>query len=327
MARASIERLTTFEQIKLLADVRRLDILRRLLAGPASLTQLGHHLGRHPAWVRHHLARLEQAGLVELTETRTLSGVTEKFYHARAGAFVLQEMILPESNSLPSIIFSGSHDLAIELLSRQLEKYLKLITLPVGSLDGLVALRQGLGHLAGCHLLDPGGEYNTPYVQHLFPDRRMRLFVLAQREQGLMTAPGNPKALRGLADLVREDLRFINRNAGSGTRIWLDGELQRQGIPPASIRGYGQTVSTHTECARRVQVGDADVALGLHAAAAQLGLDFIPLFHERYDVVVPEEQIKPLQPFLDTLQTRKFRRAAERLPGYDLTRTGEQIPL
>ncbi len=100
MTDPSVERLTTFEQIKLLADARRLSILRHLMAGPASLTQLGHILGEHPAWVRHHLVRLEQAGLVEIAEVRTIAGVTEKFYRAKAGAFLLQEMILPENTAL-----------------------------------------------------------------------------------------------------------------------------------------------------------------------------------------------------------------------------------
>ena len=327
MAHPSVERLNSYEQIKLLADAHRLSILRHLMAGPASLTQLGHALGKHPAWVRHHLVRLEQAGLIEISETRTVSGVTEKFYRARAEAFLLQEMILPESPSVPAVLFSGSHDLAVELLSHQLEKHLNLIALPVGSLDGLVALRQGLCHLSGCHLLDPSGEYNLPYIHHLFPDRAMELFTLAQREQGLMTAPGNPKAIHGLADLARKDSTFINRNPGSGTRIWLDGELQRLGIPPSDVRGYEQTVSTHTECAGRVQAGAADVAVGLHAAASQAGLNFIPLFHERYDIVFAQEQAEMLQPLLDTLQTARFRHSVQHLPGYDLAHTGEQIPL
>jgi molybdate-binding protein len=327
MAPSIVERLSAFEQIKLLADERRLVILRHLMAGPATLTQLGHLLGEHPAWVRHHVVRLVEAGLVEIAEIRSLAGVTEKFYRARANAFLLQEMILPENPSHPSIIFSGSHDLAIEMLARQLEGHLTLTVLPVGSLGGLVALRENLCHLSGCHLLDTSGEYNLPYVRHFFPDRATLVFTLAQREQGLMTAPGNPKGIRSLGDLAREDVTFINRNTGSGTRIWLDQHLQPLGIPPAGIHGYEQSLSTHTECARLVQKGEADVALGLHAAASQHELSFIPLFQERYDIVLPQAQVELLHPFLDTLQSGKFRQAAKSLPGYDLTHTGEQIPL
>jgi putative molybdopterin biosynthesis protein len=316
-----------FEQIKLLADTRRLAILRKLMARPATLTQLGEALGEHPAWVRHHVMQLEQAGLVELVETRITSGVTEKFYRAVAGGLLLQELILPDNPSLPSVIFSGSHDLAVELIARQLANKLNLMILPVGSLDGLVALRQGICHISGCHLLDVNGEYNLPFIRHLFPDRSMLVFILAEREQGLMTAQGNPKTIRSLQDLARTDLTFINRNPGSGTRLWLDRQLKAQSIPTEQILGYENVTNTHTECARLVQAGQADVALGLHAAASQHDLYFIPLFQERYDLVIPQEHIGLLRPLLDTLQTSKLRRSMAGLIGYDTTHTGEQIPI
>jgi putative molybdopterin biosynthesis protein len=321
------EIITSFEQIKLLSDTRRLAILRKLMASPATLTQLGEALGEHPAWIRHHVKQLEQAGLVELVETRITSGVVEKFYRSRAGGLLLQDLILPADPLLPSVIFSGSHDLAVELLARQLGKQLNFLTLPVGSLDGLVALRQGLCHLSGCHLLDITGEYNLPFIRHIFPDRSVLVFTLAQREQGLMTAPDNPKTIRSLEDLDRSDLTFINRNLGSGTRLWLDRQLQANNIPVKDIRGYENVVRTHTECAKLVQTGEADVALGLHASAFQHHLGFISLFQERYDLVIPQEQIAVLNPLLETIQTREFRRSVEDLIGYDTTHTGEQIPL
>jgi putative molybdopterin biosynthesis protein len=322
-----IEHLHDFEQIKLLADPRRLKILRQLMSAPASLTQLGHALGEHPAWVRHHLKQLEQARLVEIVETRITSGVVEKFYRACAGGLLLQELILPEEPSHPVVVFSGSHDLAVELLARQLSKHMHMLTLSVGSLDGLVTLRQGLCHLSGSHLLDQNGEYNTPFVQHIFPDRPMQVVTLAHREQGLMTAPGNPKTIRTLADLAREDVTFINRIAGSGTRLWLDRQLQDLDIPVDAVRGYLTSVSTHTECARAVLSGQADAALGLRAAAHQFSLDFIPLFHERYDLIFSPDQADLLNPLLDTLQTGAFRRGIEGLTGYETMHTGEQIPL
>ena len=321
------EIIKAFEQIKLLADKRRLAILRKLMAGPATLTQLGKVLGEHPAWIRHHVKQLEATGLVELVETRTTSGVVEKFYRAHAGGLLLQELILPENPFLPPVIFSGSHDLAVELFARQLDKNLNIMILPVGSLDGLVALRQGLCHLSGCHLLDVNGEYNLPFVRHFFPDRPVLVITLAQREQGLMTAPGNPKAIRTLADLARLDVTFINRIPGSGTRLWLDRQLQTHSLPVKSIRGYENVSRTHTECARLVLEGEADVALGLRAAASQYDLGFIPLFQERYDLVIPQEQIQMLHPLLDIIQTSTFRRSVDKLNGYDTTHTGEQIQL
>jgi DNA-binding transcriptional ArsR family regulator len=210
-----VEILSGFEQIKALADTRRLAILRLLMAGSASLTQLGLALGQHPARVRHHLQKLEQAGLVELSQVTVTSGVTEKFYRARAGALIVQAMVLPQDSKRQTIIFSGSHDLAMELMSHSLAKYINLLNLPVGSLDGLVALRQGFCHLAGSHLLDMDGEYNTPFVRHLFPDQATRMFTLAYREQGLILAAGNPKGIHQLADLARPDVTFINRQSGS----------------------------------------------------------------------------------------------------------------
>lgn len=321
-----VKTLHAFEQIKLLSDSRRLQILRLLMASPANLTQLAKNLNQSPAWVRHHILALESAQLIELSEVRITGKVTEKFYRARAGAFLLQELILPEGGK-PVIVFSGSHDLAIEKISAQITDHLTLLTLPVGSLDGLVNLRQGLCHVSGAHLLDTSGEYNTPFVRHLFPDRSMNLVTLAYRMQGLMLAPGNPMGVRTAADLAREGLRFINRNPGSGTRLWLDGELERLGISPESIDGYEHVVNTHTECARAIASGQADAALGLQASARQYGLDFIPLFEERYDLVLPREQENSLAPLLEHIQTAAFRRDLSTMTGYNTSHSGEQISL
>jgi len=320
----TIASLTSFDQIKLLADPRRMEILRLLMAQAATLSQLGRALGKHPAWVQHHIKALEAGGLVEIAEVRVTAGVTEKFYRARAGGFLLREMILPQGGK-PALVFSGSHDLALERLAQQLARHVEIIVHPVGSLDGLVNLRMGLCSLSGAHLLDVSGDYNTPFVSRLFPDRRMHLVTLAHRTQGWMTAPGNPRGIRGAADLLQPGLRFVNRNPGSGTRLWLDGELNRLGIAPETVSGYGRVVKTHTEAALTIQAGEADVALGLEAAAIQLGLDFVPLFAERYDLVLPEEKLRALAPLLDTLQTATFRRGVEGLRGYDTAHTGEEI--
>ncbi len=320
-----VETLRAFEEIKLLADSRRMDILRLLMASPATLTHLARTLHRSPAWIRHHLLVLKSAGLVELAEVRTRGKVTEKFYRAKAGAFLLQELILPKGRK-PTVIFSGSHDLALEAAGAQLDRHFHLLALPVGSLDGLVNLRQGLCQLSGAHLLDESGEYNTPYVRRFFPDRDMEIITLAHRTQGLMLAPGNPKGIRKIADLARKDVRFVNRNPGSGTRLWFDQELGRLGLAPERIRGYERTVNTHSEAAALVENGKADAALGLQAAAHQQGLSLAPLFEERYDLVLPREQERALNPLLDYLQTADFRRAADSLTGYTTAHSGEQIP-
>ena len=322
----SIETLHAFEQIKLLADPRRLAILRLLMAQPATLTELAHSLRRSPAWIRHHLQALRGAGLVELAEVRTTGTITEKFYRARAGAFLLQETILPKGRK-PAVIFSGSHDLALEGIAGHLAGRLTLLNLPVGSLDGLINLRQELCQVSGAHLLDPGGEYNTPFVRHLFPDRNVELITLANRTQGLMLAAGSRGSVRNVEDLTGANVRFVNRNPGSGTRLWLDRELAKRGLDPKCIRGYEHEVKTHSEAAALIEARKADAALGLQAAADQHGLNFIPLFEERYDLVLLRENEAALAPLLDYLQTAKFRQELNSLGGYDTAHSGEQIPL
>ena len=322
----NVEPIRTYDQIKLLADSRRMTILRMLMASPATLTQLAKSLRQSPAWIRHHIKLLESANLVEIAEVRRNGTVTEKYYRARAGALLIQELILPKSKK-PAVIFSGSHDLALEAAAASLSKYINLLSLPVGSLDGLVNLRQGLCHLSGAHLLDENGEYNTPYIRRFFPDREMEVITLANRTQGLMFRAGNPQKIQSISDLANSNIRFVNRNAGSGTRLWLDNELKKTGIQPEAVRGYDHVVKTHSEAAALIASGKADAALGLQAAARQHALDFLPLFEERYDLILPREQEKVLTPLLDYLQTLDFHRAAESLTGYSAAHSGEQIPL
>jgi putative molybdopterin biosynthesis protein len=321
-----VEAINSFEMIKLLADSRRMDILRLLMASPATLTHLARTLKQSPAWVRHHTLMLESGGLIEISEVRKTGKVTEKFYRAKADALFLQEIILPKTKK-PAVIFSGSHDLALEGIAEHLEKHVTLLNMPVGSLDGLVNLRQGLCQISGTHLLDVTGEYNTPFVRHLFPDRDVEVITLAYRTQGLMLANGNPKGIKKIADVAKPNVRFVNRNAGSGTRLWFDDELKKLKIPTNKINGYDNEVKTHSEAAMLVVSNQADVSLGLQAAAYQHDLDFIPLFEERYDLVLPRENEKPLAPLLDFLQTASFRTELNTLTGYNTSHSGEQISL
>jgi putative molybdopterin biosynthesis protein len=319
-----VEPVHTFNQIKLLSDSRRMEILRLLMAAPATLTQLAQILKQSPAWVRHHILALESGNLIEVSEVRRTGKVTEKFYRAKGGAFLLQEIILPKSKK-PAIIFSGSHDLALEEIADHLSKHVTLLSLPVGSLDGLINLRQGLCQIAGAHILDKTGEYNTPTVRHLFPDRDVELVTLAYRTQGLMLTAGNPKGIKKITDIARENVKFANRNAGSGTRLWFDAELKKQKIDPTHINGYGISVKTHSEAAVLISQNKADVSIGLQAAARQHELDFIPLFEERYDLILPRENEKTLSPLLDYLQTSAFRAGLNTLTGYNASHSGEQI--
>jgi putative molybdopterin biosynthesis protein len=325
-------RIQNFDQLKIISDARRLEILRLLMAEPLTLSQLGQLVGQHPAQVRHHLKLLEGAGLVELVGTRLVRGFVEKYYRAQAHAFTFQEIVLPANPQREMIVILGSHDLALEALASRLSHRqhdpLEVLLLPVGSLDGLVALRQGITHLAGCHLLDAdSGEYNLPFVRHLFPDREVSLVTLAYREQGLILAPGNPRRIHSLQDLGRADVTMINRNRGSGTRLWLDRQLARLAIPSEALRGYDQERRTHTGVAEAIRQGKADAGLGLRLAARQLDLDFIPLFEERFDLVFTLEQAQqhPLSMLFDYLNSAEFRRLVQSLDGYQTSHTGDQI--
>lgn len=325
---ADVEFINRFNQIKVLTDSRRLAILRLLMAEPATLTQLGQILGEHPAWVRHHLKKLEQVDLVEMITAQVSGGFVEKYYQAKARAFIMQKTILPEKKD--TFVLMGSHDIALNLLAQGVQNAtgLDLLILPVGSLDGLVALRQGTAHLTSCHLLDvESGQFNIPYVRHIFPDRAMSLITLANRQQGLIVHPGNPLRMRNLNDLTGRGVRYINRNLGSGTRLWLDKRLGDLGINAVDIQGYDQIAYTHTDVALAIQQGRANVGLGVEAAARKMNLDFIPLFDERYDLVLPKEQLdnQAIQPLFDHLHSGNFRQAMQGLSGYDTQNTGKQI--
>lgn len=137
-----------------------------------------------------------------------------------------------------------------------------------------------------------------------------------------MVQPGNPKAIHSLADLARGDVRLINRNRGSGTRLWFDWQLRQLGIAPEQIQGYVWEAFTHRQCALAVKNQKADVALGVEAAAREESLDFIPLFQERYDLTFFSEFVSDYLPLLDHLTSATFRQALRALPGYDSSESG-----
>ncbi|MCP5096604.1 MAG: helix-turn-helix domain-containing protein [Chloroflexi bacterium] len=320
--------LNQFEPVKLLSDPRRLAILQLLMQQPATLTQIGHALGSYPAKVRHHVKKLTSAGLIDLVETRIVGGTVEKYYQATAKAYLVNLTIVPASES-PTVLLFGSHDLAVEQLASELhqdEKTPNLMAVPVGSLDGLIALKQGVCQLAGAHLLDAGGdEFNLSYVQHLFPGQETTLMTLVHRQQGLIVQAGNPKQIQGIADLGRDDVRFINRQPGAGTRVWSERMLQQFGILKDDVVGWETIARTHREVADAVAVGTVDFGVGILAAAQTAGLDFIPLFDERYDLIMPAsmEGESIMKPLLDRVQTAVFRQSVEQLAGYDAQHMGE----
>jgi molybdate-binding protein/DNA-binding transcriptional regulator YhcF (GntR family) len=222
----------------------------------------------------------------------------------------------------------GSHDLALNILIDLLkhrEEGLRIEVTHAGSLGGLIALQEERADLAGTHLLDEEtGEYNYPYIKRVLPGREMAIVNLAYRVQGLMVAPGNPRGITGLADLRRPDAVFINRQKGSGTRVLLDLQLKHQGILPSEIRGYETECDTHLAIASSIAHGKADIGLGIEAAARSCNLDFIPLFRERYDLVIPMANYRSprLASMLQIIASSEFKKIVDRVGGYDTSQTG-----
>jgi molybdate-binding protein/DNA-binding transcriptional regulator YhcF (GntR family) len=226
--------------------------------------------------------------------------------------------------------FAGSHDLALEALwtqARRSHPEHQWTARYVGSLDGLLQLLHGDVGLAGAHILDEeSGEYNLPILRRLFVGQRLCVVTLAERDQGLIVARGNPKAIRSIADLALPGVRFVNRQAGSGTRTLLDYHLRRLAIEPAIIAGYDHDVPTHTAVASAVAAGRADAGLGLRAAAAVFGLDFVPVVREHYALVclACDRVQPPISWLLDLVGSASFKAVVASLGGYDPSHSGEE---
>ena len=248
---------------------------------------------------------------------------------AEAGSTVSVQLYRSQAEIERTIFCIGSHDLTLDLLAQFLAgKGRRLVSANVGSQGGLVALQRQEAHLAGSHLLDPEtGQYNLPYIRRYLPNVPVLVVALARRDQGLLVARDNPKALKGLKDLTRSGVRFVNRQRGAGTRVLLDYELNREGVVAGQILGYNQEEYTHLGVAVAVASRRADCGLGIAAAAAALDLDFIPLFQERYDLVMRQEVGRSplLQPLIELLGAGPFREAVSKLGGYDVSLMGTII--
>lgn len=227
--------------------------------------------------------------------------------------------------------FVGSHDPAVSLIASHFGEIVPGAHLEVtyaGSLGGLMALARGEADMAGCHLWDAeSGLYNGPFVQRLLPGRPVALLTLAHRRLGLIVPAGNPMAVIGLRDGLSQGLRFINRQRGSGTRVWLDAQLHLLQLEPATIDGYDDEVATHGETARAVAEGRAQLGLGVETAALELGLGFVPLTRERYDLVIPSQawDTDAVQALVRWLPSEPARTAIEGLGGYETGETGGVI--
>ena len=241
------------------------------------------------------------------------------------------ELLRPVEEILNTVVMVGSHDLTLDVLANLLGKFYPPIFFsshPVGSLGGILAIKNGICHIAGIHLLDPEtGEYNFPYIRHYLKGIAVRVIHLVNREQGLIIQKGNPKKIKGLKDLLRKDITFINRQKGSGTRILLDHTLKALLLEPSQIQGYEKEEYTHMAVATTVASGIADAGLGILSAGRAMDLDFIPIAKERYDLVIPliHFEGEKIQRVIETIRSDEFKKMVLRMGGYDVSKTGEEL--
>ena len=265
------------------------------------------------------------------TSRLVLANAALRESEASLAALDLVDAITPATSShrkrshrSSTLVITGSDD---PLLTR-LAQLARTSTNPVGSLGGLLALAQHQADIAGVHLLDAEtGEYNIPFIKHLMPEDDVVLINLAFRENGLIIAHDNPKRIRTVRDLTRRDVRFINRARGTGTRLLLHSKLRAAHIDLQKIVDWNHAVATHDAVGAAIASGAVDVGPGLRATAVAWNLDFIPLGDERYDLIIPRDELESprVEQMLAKLHSKEFRHTAETLAGYDLTKSGKVI--
>jgi molybdenum cofactor synthesis domain-containing protein len=239
------------------------------------------------------------------------------------------ELLIDDEDLMNTLVIIGSHDITIDILGDEIRRggrNIRVSSGNVGSLGGLMALRKGLCHLSGSHLLDTEtGEYNISYIKRYLKGIKVSVFHLVLRDQGLIVAKKNPKGIKGINDLVRDNITFVNRQAGSGTRVLLDYRLEQSGINPDSITGYNHVEFTHMAVAVDVLSGAADCGMGIFAAAKALDLGFVPMEREQYDLVIPSSMMDNpnIQALLETIRSSNFTKRVEILGGYDPSRSGQ----
>jgi putative molybdopterin biosynthesis protein len=248
-----------------------------------------------------------------------------------AGDSVEVQLLRSPQEIEQTIVCIGSHDPALDVIANHIARTFpgrRLSAANAGSFGALLARKRNEAHVGGCHLLDEdSGTYNLPYLERVLEDARALVVHLALRDQGLIVPPGNPKGITSLGDLIRNDVRYVNRQKGSGTRVLLDYSLKQAGIDPVDIQGYGREEFTHLAVAVAVQGGSADAGLGVLSAARALGLDFVPLLQEQYDLIVGPEywDADVLAPLREALVSPLLRAEIAALGGYDVSRMGDLL--
>ncbi len=272
------------------------------------------------------------AGVItSLTRADGIVRIPQELEGFDSGAEVPVQLLRPPEHVEHTLIMIGSHDNSIDVIANELkllDHRVHLSSSNVGSLGGLMAVRKGQAHLAGTHLLDTEtGEYNFSYVERHLKGVPVRLVRLARRSQGLLVLPGNPKNIMGMPDLLRPDVVYINRQAGSGTRILLDYRLGQLGLSGEKIRGYEQEEFTHMAVAVNVLSGRADAGMAIYASARALGLDFVPVAEEFYDLAIPETSWNDhkIRMVLEIVASESFRKTLRELGGYDPEESGAVV--
>ncbi len=266
-----------------------------------------------------------------LTRAEGILRIPASYEGVQQNQAVEAELLVDRTALDKTVVVIGSHDMAIDVLAdevRRRDGSVRISSANVGSLGGLIALKKGSCHMAGAHLLDTvTGEYNAGYIRRYLPDLPVSVFNLTMRDQGLIVAKGNPLGITKIEDITRADVTFMNRQAGSGTRILLDHILEREGLSSDSIKGYDLEEFTHMAVAVAVLSGAADCGMGIHAAAKALGLDFVPLISEQYDLVVARSFVTEpwMKALFDTLGSPGFRNRVTSMGGYDPSRSGELL--
>lgn len=267
--------------------------------------------------------------ITSLTEAQGIIKIPEDVEGIKEFSTTYAELLVDRDDIDNTLLCCGSHDNSLDLLANELMGAripIRLSSTHVGSLGGLILLDRGACHLAGSHLYDSEtGDYNFPFIEKYVKNKEVVVINLAIRHQGFFVKKGNPKNIKVVKDLVRDDVVFINRQRGAGTRILLDDMLKKNDISPNMIKGYEREEYTHMAVGINILSGTADVGMGIFAAAKALGLDFIPVAKERYDLVILKDIMDDpkIEILLEIINSSRFKKKIEELGGYETHLTGK----
>lgn len=272
------------------------------------------------------------AGMITtMTKAQAVAYIPEEVEGVEDGETIEAELLVPRSDLERVMVHVGSHDNTLDLLANELMGLahpLRLVSSHAGSMGGLTALKQGSALFAGAHLFDPdSGDFNFPFLDRYLKGVDVTVINLAIRHQGLIVPFGNPLGIKGVEDLAREDVTFINRQRGAGTRILLDHHLRQAGLASQKVQGYDNEEFTHMAVAVNVLTNAASCGLGIYASAKALDLDFVPLARERYDIVIPTEYMEDdrIQTLLHMIRSADFKWKIAEQGGYDIELTGDEM--